>query len=178
MAAQWTRGGRTEVFALGQYTTGDTTKTSVLGAEIRVADFRAFGFGLGYNLNDHLNLNLDMFFSSTDITGIYMAPGLLMEFWAETDITGWDLNLDFNLLKRCITPLVTGGIGFINLSSDSSLGSINETDFSYALGVGFRWDATDHFLVKGMYKAAWTELEDTEGSIMLDGINIHVGYMF
>ncbi len=63
-AQEWSRKGKGEIFALGQYMGGDTTSSS--GATAEIDDTVAGGFGFGYNFNDHLNLNADLFFSSTD----------------------------------------------------------------------------------------------------------------
>ena len=34
------------------------------------------------------------------------------------------------------------------------------------------------FLVKAIYKATWTKLEDTDNSLLLDGIALSIGYTF
>ncbi len=168
-AQEWSRKGKGEIFALGQQMDDDTTTVS--GIEVEVDDTIVGGFGIGFNFNDHLNLNMDMFFGSTDL----IANGY---FKVDTDLLGMDFNLDYNILKSRFTPMITGGIGFINFSGDVSGYDFDETDFSYNLGVGFRWDITDHFLFKGIYRFTWTELEDTDDSIMLDGISLSIGYLF
>ena len=168
-AQEWSRKGKGEIFALGQQMTGDTTTETItgLGIELEVDDTIVGGFGIGFNFHDHLNLNMDMFFGSTDL--IIKGYGA-----TDTDLLGMDFNLDYNILKSRFTPMITGGIGFINFSGSG----FDETDFSYNLGAGFRWDITDHFLIKGIYRATWTELEDTDDSILLDGISLSIGYVF
>ena len=75
--------------------------------------------------------------------------------------------------------MITGGIGFINFRGDWGPGfDFNETDFSYNVGGGFRWNITDHFLIKAIYKATWTKLEDADSSFLLDGIAVSIGYTF
>lgn len=171
-AQDWSRKGKGEIFALGQQMTGDTT--TGLGIELEVDDTIVGGFGMGFNFHDHLNLNMDMFFGSTDL----IAKGYGATVKADTDLFGMDVNLDYNILKSRFTPMITAGIGFINFSGDVSGYDFDETDFSYNLGAGFRWDITDHFLIKGIYRVTWTELEDTDDSITLDGISLSVGYLF
>ena len=171
-AQEWSRKGKGEIFALGQQMTGDTT--TGLGIEVEVDDSIVGGFGIGFNFHDHLNLNMDMFFGSTDL--IAKGPGTTVK--TDTDLLGMDFNLDYNILKSRFTPMITGGIGFINFSGDFSGYDFDETDFSYNLGAGFRWEITDHFLIKGIYRVTWTELEDTDDSIMLDGISLSIGYLF
>ena len=168
-AQEWSRKDKGEIFVLGQQMTGDTTTETItgLGIEVEVDDTTVGGFGIGFNFHDHLNLNMDMFFGSTDL--IIKGYGA-----TDTDLLGMDFNLDYNILKSRFTPMITGGIGFINFSGSG----FDETDFSYNLGAGFRWDITDHFLIKGIYRATWTELEDSDDSIMLDGISLSIGYLF
>ena len=111
-----------------------------------------------------------MFFGSMDLTAT--AGSLTIE--DDCTLFGWDVNIDINILKYQFTPLVTGGIGFINFSGDD----FDETDFSYNIGIGFRWDITDHFLMKGMYRSTWTELEDTDDNVQFDGVSVALGYIF
>lgn len=153
---------------------GDTT--TGLGIEAEVDDTTVGGLGIGHNFHDHLNLNMDMFFGSTDI--IFKGYGRTLKL--DTNLFGMDINLDYNILKGRFTPMITGGIGFINFSADGGTTSsdVSETDFSYNLGAGFRWDVTDHFLIKGIYRLTWTELEDSDGSILLDGVSLSIGYVF
>lgn len=171
-AQEWSRKDKGEIFALCQHMSGDTT--SGLGIEMEVDDTTVGGFGIGSNFNDHLNLNADMFFGSTDMIG--RAYGVTVT--ADTYLFGMDFNLDVNILKSRFTPMVSGGIGFINFTGDFNGGDFDETDFSYNLGAGFRWDVTDHFLIKGIYRATWTKLEDTDDSILLDGVSLSSGYVF
>lgn len=89
-----------------------------------------------------------------------------------------DFNLDVNILKSRFTPMVSGGIGFIRFTGGFNGGAFDETDFSYNLGWGFRWDVTNHFLIKAIYRATWTKLEDSDESILLDGISLGIGYVF
>ena len=109
------RTGRREIFGQVQLMKGD--KTTGLNTQLSIDDFIAFGLGYGFNINEHLNINLDLFFTKTDYSAInFWAP-----FFIDEDVTiqGYDLNLDINLLKSQITPLMTGGIGSINFSGAS-----------------------------------------------------------
>lgn len=175
-AQEWSRKNKAEIFGLGQRMSGDTT--TGLGIELEIDDTTVGGFGLGVNLSDNLNVYWDMFFGSTDFTG--RSAGSTRR--ADTDLFGIDFNLDLNILKSRFTPMITGGFGFINFSG-TWLGGypstmFDETDFSYNLGAGFRWDVTNHFLIKAIYRATWTKLEDTDKSIQLDGISVSIGYVF
>lgn len=180
IAQEWSRKGRGEVFVLGQSMSGDTTTGTVAGLRptIELDDTIVGGLGYGFNFNDFININTGLYFGSTDITG--RVSGVTLT--GDTNLFGWDLNLDINFLKTRFTPLMTGGIGFINFNGswNSAVGSedFSETDFSYNLGGGFRWDVSDHFLIKALYKATWTKLQDTDNNIMFNGVSLSIGYVF
>ncbi len=172
-AEEWSRKGKREVFAIGQYMRGDTTTS--LGITLELDDMFAGGIGAGYNYNDHINLNFDLLFTSTDVT----AKGFGSTLEGDSTLIGWDVNLDINILKSRITPMITGGIGFIRFDGEYETGTpFEETDFSYNVGGGVRCDVTDHFLIKAIYRATWTKMEDTDEAILLDGITLNVGYIF
>jgi opacity protein-like surface antigen len=180
-AGEFSRRNKIEIFAFGQQMNGDETSASDFDFEAEFDDTIVGGIGIGFNFHDHLNLNMDMFFGSTDL--ILRGYGITAE--ADTDLFGMDLNLDYNILKSRFTPMITGGIGFIYFSSDkvSSGGNeasvdADEADFSYNIGAGFRWDITDHFLMKGIYRFTWTKMDDTDDRLMFDGVTLSIGYVF
>ena len=126
-------------------------------------------------VDENVNMNVDIFFASTDLTG----TALGVEVKGDTAVVGYDINLDVNILKNNFTPMLTGGLGFMSFSGDiDGGGDFSETDFSYNLGFGFRWEATENFLIKGLYKATWTKLEDTDENLMLDGISVILAYVY
>ncbi len=150
-AQEWSRKGKGELFGLGQSMSGDTT--SGLGITMKLGDTTVGGFGFGYNYNDNLNLNWDMFFGSTEITN----KGFGVTLKSDSTLIGLDLNLEAYILKSRFTPMLIGGIGWINFSGDVEGFPFNETDFSYNFGAGFRWDITDHLLIKGIYRSTSTK---------------------
>lgn len=180
IAEEWSRKGKGEIYVLGQSLEGDTT-TGTIGGLTQVIEFDdtiVGGLGFGLNFNDHLNLNTTLFFGSMDMTGRVSD----IQINGDTDLFGWDVNMDINILKTRFTPLLTGGIGYIIFdgSWEGPYGDsdFSETDFSYNLGGGFRWDVHDHFVIKALYKATWTELEDADDNVMFDGISLSIGYVF
>ncbi len=170
--AQWSRSGKADVFAFYRHGGNDSVREGPV--QIRLSDFNVFGAGVGYNFNDHFNVNANLHYGSTDLRGRVINNSVT----ADSDVFGGDFNLDFHPLKTRITPLFSGGIGFINFNGDVNGVDFNETDFSYNLGAGLRWDATDHLLVKALYRLTWTELEGTSDNLLLDGIELTVGLLF
>lgn len=169
-AQEWSRKGKGEIFGVIQTMSGD--KTTFSGAYYETGemdDTTAYGFGFGWNLNDHLNLNTDLLFGFTDITQTRGATTVT----SDTDLFIWDINLDYNILKDRLTPMVTGGIGFIRFSGVV----YDEVGFSYNFGAGLRWDVRDNLSIKAMYRGTWTEWEYGD-RMLLDGITVSIACMF
>ena len=164
--------GGSELFGLIQQMNGD--ETTGIGLSMEISSSTGFGLGYGHNLNENLNINFDIFFSSADIT----ASAFGITITGDSSLISMHINLDYNILQSRITPVITGGIGFINFSSDFVGDTFDETDFSYNLGAGLRFDISENFFIKGFYRPIWTKLQDTDETIMLGGISIILGYMF
>jgi len=173
-AQEWSRKGKGEFFGMVQTVGSLTVHSNIPGLEFtaKVDSTTLYGVGLGANINDHFNLNTDFLFGSQDWTAT----------WEDVTVTEgynlwlWDINLDYNVLKGRLTPLVIGGIGYLNISGED----VSEGHFSYNLGVGLRWDLTDNLSLKALYR--WTstsdELEDSDDKMELDGFSFGIAYMF
>lgn len=181
-AREWIRYGKGELFAFIQNIDGEEgTLDSLVPIEIKaeIKDTIIGGAGFGYNVNDHININSDIWFGPSDINIIFP----LAEFEVDVSLFGMNFNVDYNLLKKRFTPLVTGGIGFIYLyeyGSGDPANFINdsETSFSYNLGAGFRWDIYHDLTVKAVYKYHWTEFDDFKDKIKLNGFYLAIAYLF
>lgn len=175
-AQEWSRKGKGEFYIVGQFMGGDKTTADVYGEEFTMNfdDTIAGGLGYGYNVNDHFNINSDIFYGRSDIN----SDPYGIDVRADTDMSGVDVNLDFNILKSRLTPLITGGIGWVNFRGDFNGYDFNETDFSYNIGGGVRWDVTNYLLLKAAYRLLWTKLEDTKDSLRFDVITLNIGYIF
>lgn len=139
-AEEWSRKSKREFFLLCQYMGSDTT--THLGVALEFDSAAVGGLGVGLNLNDHLNLNSDLFIGSTNFT----ANGLGLTIKDDCTLVGWDVNLDLNMLKTHFIPMVTVGFGFITFNGDHHGGNFKETNYSYNLGGGFRWDKLEYRL--------------------------------
>ena len=171
------RARRAEFYLMGQYAGGDTV--SGLGLEAKLDSTSSAGLGLGYNLSSYLNFNWSMYYGQTKMKAqSYYGIPAYRRVSADTDVFAMDFNLDYNILKYPLTPVISGGIGFINYSGSVGIFDFNETDFSYNLGAGLRWDISRNFFIKAVYKATWTKLKDTDGTVCLDGPALFVGFVF
>ncbi len=112
----WSRAYRGELYPIIQVLGSDTTSFFGGGLSMETEVTPAFGAGMGLNWNDHLNLNTELLVGRMNTMGsIPSVPGTNVDL----DLTAWlwNINLDYNILKSRLTPLVTGGVGFIMLDN-------------------------------------------------------------
>ena len=178
-AEEWRRKGKTELFGTIQKMSSEEVKypfTHILPVTIDIESTTVYGVGYGQNLTDHWNVNTDLLFGSADAD--VKIAGITAEN-VEMDYILWDINVDYNIFKSRLTPLVTGGIGFMDYSVNTratGIGEVNESNFSYNLGAGVRWDVMDNLLLKVIYRSTWTEFDDNDQR--LEGVSLSVAYMF
>ena len=170
----YTRQGGVDIFLIGQQVLGDKTRATDAPIDLEVDNTFVFGGGVGVNLNDYINLNFDTWIGKTDIN----ARGTGFSSKTDSNLFGVDVNLDYHLFRGQLTPVFTGGIGFVKFSGSVAGLNFGETDFSYNLGGGIRWDISSNFFLKGIYRFTWTELEDTQNKLLLDGFSFSIGYVF
>lgn len=157
-----------EVFAVGQQMNGD--KTTGLGKQLELSNNFMGGIGAGLNIQN-FNLNMDFLFGSTEIT--------IDNAKLDSKLFLFDVNLDYSFFNYSISPIITAGLGSVNFSdSFVKIESLSENDFSYNAGFGLRLALSDQYLLKGLYRATWTKIKDTDNSVMFNGISIIVGYIF
>ena len=189
-AQEWSRKGKTEFFATVQrmgsekieYSYPDKLPMNIndqipFPVRLEMDSTNIYGFGFGYNLSDHWNINTDLLFGSAD------ADVKIIDVTVETPDMNyilWDINVDYNILKSRFTPLVTAGIGLMNFSIDTTthVGKVYENNFSSNLGAGIRWDVKDNLLLKVIYRYTWTEVRDADNDQKYDGVSVSVAYMF
>ena len=180
-AEEYSRKGKAELFGAIQEMGSEEVEypfTHILPVTIDIDSTTVLGIGYGYNLTDHWNVNTDLLFGSADAD--VQISGLTVET-EDMDYILWDINVDYNILKRRLTPLVTGGIGLMDFGIDTTalgVGKVHESNFSYNLGAGIRWDVKDNLLLKVIYRSTWTELRDADADQRYDGVSVSVAYMF
>jgi len=180
-AQGWNRKGKTELFGNIQILGSEEVKytfTDILPVKLDIDSTAIYGFGYGYNMTDHWNINTDLLFGSAD------TDVKIVETKAETvdmDYILFDINLDYNFWKSRFTPLVTGGVGIMDYSIDTTatgVGDVDESDFSYNLGAGIRWDIKDNLLLKMIYRSTWTDFDDADNKMQYNSFCINIAYMY
>ena len=180
-AQGWSRQGKTELFGTIQMIGSEEiryTFTDKMPVNLDIDSAAIYGIGYGYNITDNWKFNANLLFGSAD------TDVKVIETTAETedmDYILFDINLDYNFWKSRFTPLVTGGIGIMDFSIDTTVPDVwdvDESSFSYNLGAGIRWDIEDNLLLKVMYRSTWTELDDADQDLQYDSFGLSIAYMY
>ncbi|RKZ52534.1 MAG: hypothetical protein DRR16_27725 [Candidatus Parabeggiatoa sp. nov. 3] len=171
------RQGKTEGYLIFQPTSGDSIGSDSF-FEQKTDDTTFIGFGMGVNgKNGGLNLNTEFVYGSTNILYEFSdgrGTSETAKSW-DLSILGASLNADYNFLKSRLTPFLTAGVGWYYFSFDIPGGYdilLAGSEFSYSVGGGARWDITDKFFMKGLYKMTSTS------SFSFNGISLNLGYVF
>jgi hypothetical protein len=161
---EYSRKGKWEVYGMGLY-------DYISPADVSV-DVYCAGVGVGYNFIDQLNAHFEFIAggaSASDNTSFSIFSGNL-------SVYGGDIGLDYNILKKPLTPFVGIGLGYWRFSSgDAYQGYL----LAYA-GLGLRWDINDRWFAKAEYRlssmttVSLGEDVDTAGN----GIFLSAGYKF
>ena len=182
---EWSRKGKTELFGIIQKMNSEEVIypfTDILPVKLDIDSTTIYGIGYGHNLTDHWNINMDLLYgyADTDVKIVHDVIDVTVGT-EEMDYILWDINFDYNIFKSRFTPLITGGIGFMDFSINTKatgIGEVNETNFSCNLGAGVRWDIRDNILLKAIYRSTWTEFNDTDEDLRYEGVSVSVAYMF
>lgn len=179
---EWSRKGKSEFFGTIMWfgsENADFSPQNSLPVRLDFDSTTVYGVGYGYNFTDHWNMNTDLLFGTAD-TDIIIAD-IYKVGTEDMDYVIWNVNLDYNILKGRLTPVVTGGLGFVNFSiktNTEAVGEIHESNFSGNLGAGVRWDIRDNILLKAIYKSTWTTINHSDNDQRFDGVSFSVAYMF
>jgi len=171
----WSRAYRGELYPIVQMLGGDTVTTFNGVRQLETDDTPVFGAGMGLNLNDHLNINTEFLLGSM---GSAQGPAHIPDSAEDLNVGVWlwNLNLDYNILKSRLTPLVTGGFGLFRVHEGSE--HISETHWSYNVGAGGRWDITNSIALRVIYRLTWTRFENTDDPFQFDGVTANLIFMF
>jgi len=177
---------RTDLYGVGQYLHSESiTFEGPLGDfDLEMNDTGLGGFGFAYHFNTYLSLRGEFMFGSTAFQGhVPTSGGMLVAVDQDAFIHTGRVNLDYNILNRRLTPFFTAGIGYQYLETElSHLPPVNycwwdpwwgwicttgepvavETDFTWNVGGGVRWDITDQFFMKALGGANWVQYGDAK----------------
>jgi opacity protein-like surface antigen len=192
----FSRMNKFEVYGLGEYLHQDNTSFSdpYLGnVTMKMDDTGLGGVGVAYHFNDFFSLRSDFMFGEATLhtlgpNGTEVAPS------QSAFLQSGRVNLDYNMINRRLTPVLTAGIGYQYLQIDNSQtyfiqgphggfyatdnNFYYETDFTWNVGAGFRWNVTDQFFIKVMGGAQWLQYSGANNiTTQLEGFFV-LGWMF
>ncbi|HVR37165.1 MAG TPA: outer membrane beta-barrel protein [Methylomirabilota bacterium] len=185
------RSGSLDIYGTGGYMDGDTARYSDFGVRLDVDGTAVGGIGAAYHFTDHVSLGFELRFGEMRISSRGASPDTADDF----AVADGRLNVEYQVLATRFTPVLAGGIGFFSFShydddvicfTDSTGRSFcfydtthrYEVNFAGNVGVGFRWDVTDHLFLKVMGGSTWTRLEDSDGHVRFDHITASIGASF
>ena len=194
---------KTELYGIGQYLhSGNINYHSPNGGDLtlKMDDTGLGGFGIAYHFNTFLSVRADfMFGGATFSANVPTDTGGTVGIKQDAFIQTGRVNLDYNMINRRLTPVLTAGIGYQYLEAEipnsapittcwyspwwgwvctSGYPVYYETDFTWNAGAGLRWDVTDHFFVKAMAGANWLQYSGGKGiTTQIEGI-FSIGWTF
>jgi opacity protein-like surface antigen len=192
----FSRVNKLEVYGLGEYLHQDNTTFNdpyYGNVTMKMDDTGMGGVGVAYHFNDFFSVRADFMFGEATLHT--QGPDGMDIMPTQTAFlqTG-RINLDYNMINRRLTPVLTAGIGYQYLEIDQSQsfsfqdyhGSYSvtensyyyETDFTWNVGAGFRWNITDQFFIKAMVGPQWLEYNGANGiTTQIEGFFV-IGWMF
>jgi opacity protein-like surface antigen len=196
------RANKSEVYGIGQYLHSSDISYNGPGGNVKVHmnDTGLGGFGFAYHINDFLSLRSDFMFGSATFSGDYPTQtGGTANIKQDAFIQTGRFNIDYNMINRRLTPILTAGIGYQYLQTElqnvppqticwwdpwwgwiceTSSAMAWETDFTWNVGAGFRWNITDALFVKVMGGANWLQYSGANGiTTQIEGI-FSIGWTF
>ncbi|HEX4987050.1 MAG TPA: outer membrane beta-barrel protein [Burkholderiales bacterium] len=196
------RGGRWDLDLHLQYNDSKSI-TSDHGSTAEVDDSVGWGFGLGYNFNDHWGLEFNASWSTPDYTAT-IAPGpgngaAARQSSGIMNIAAASLNGTYNFLSSAFTPFVTAGIGATYVDTNVPDGpptstcwqdpwwgyycgtvapSKADTYFSYNAGAGLRWDSKQALFLRALVSEQWVDVGGGVGTPGFLQVRFDVGVRF
>ncbi|MDQ8038544.1 MAG: outer membrane beta-barrel protein [Pedobacter sp.] len=171
------------------------------GAKAETDSDVGWGFGFGFNVDENLsfagNFNwADLDYQGTGISGI---NGSTFDADGELEISTLNFNATYNILRKSFTPFVSAGIGATYIDTNipnglaypvcwwdpwygyycgTAVPTKDETDFSYNIGAGLRWDVVDNFFIKASANRLWIDASGNIGHPSFISYAVDFGFRF
>ena len=173
------------------------------GSTLDVGDDVGATFTFGYRMNPHLEVNFALDYQSANYNATIQSadtpPALSVDVKGDYEAFTPRVNVNYNFLDGAITPYVTGGIGWSFIDTNIPNGRVEvgcwwdpwygqvcvpvqdtrSTDaFTYQLGAGVRWDASDNWSMRFAYEKHWYDFDNASGSADFDELKLGVVYRY
>ena len=157
------------------------------GSKVDLDATWGFGFGFGYNLSDHFQLNGLFSWAARNYRATVVPatpPGAPKQYSGTEYSSTFSLNGIFYILPGDISPFVAAGVGWTYIDTGIPNGNYGstcwwdpwygyicnggyptktESDWSYTIGVGVRFDLSRQFSLQPSYNKAWINLQNAGG---------------
>ena len=175
-ADEFARAGLYNVSVSGQYLASDAANVVIDGvqASAQLEGVVGGGLGVGYDITDHFALNIDVWGGGGDLK-VEAAGRSLSE---GVTAFGGNVALDWNILKSRFTPFLSANLGFLSLSGDGGGLPASETDLTYGVGGGLRWDISEHWSAKATYRINWTQFQGFDETSLVHMASVGLGFRF
>jgi opacity protein-like surface antigen len=164
----------------------DATVNGQGGSHAKINDDFGFGFGAGYNPNDHFQIGGLFNWSSRSYDAtVVRNDGTSAEYGNYMEIATLALNGTYYILDSNFTPFVTGMLGYTwidtNIQEGPSSGycwwdpwygyvcsyyvpTKTEDEWTYGAGLGVRYDFNKAFSMQCSYNRSWVDFENSDGT--------------
>ena len=169
------------------------------GSKLSIEDDLGWGFGVGYNLNERLNIGGFVSWRTLDYTSTIVNqtdPGDTQRYSGWLDTGNFAASAVFNLLPKAFTPYVQGTVGWAmvdtNIPSGISTGcwwdpwwgyicdgyatTYGEDGVAYSLGGGVNFQPANILFVRVGYDRMWVEMDDAAD--YFDMFRVDVGFLY
>lgn len=170
------------------------------GSGIEIDSSVGWGFFLGWNWTESVNFSYTFMMNKPKYVATIIPDDLLnqpIEIGYKMSKMDHRFNATYNILKRSFTPFVTAGIGYTKLDSNIPRGineaacwwdpwygyicatnwkTFEQSEFTYNVGVGVRWDFSDYIFSKAAYSKEFLSLDN--GSLNFDYLSVEMGLLF
>jgi opacity protein-like surface antigen len=181
LSDDWQRGGKEDFLFTFQSMEPATMRGQAAGINVAIDMDRTYagGFEGGWNISNYLQLGLDVYLGGNSATA--SSPSSSVVLHSSVLFLALYGRMDINILPYRFTPLVTGGVGVRRMGGawKSEVGvdsTFDETNFSWEGGVGVRWNVTDRFLMKAMYRFMWVNVDGASSPLRMDGFTLGIGF--
>ena len=169
------------------------------GSKLSVEDDLGWGFGVGYNLNERLNIGGFVTWRTLDYTATIINqddPSDIKHYSGWLDTGNFAASAIFNLLPKAFTPYVQGTVGWAlvdtNIPSGISGGcywdpwwgyicgnyatTFGEDGVAYSLGGGLSLQPLDIMFLRVGYDRMWIDMDGAAKTA--DMIRVDAGFLY
>jgi len=183
------REGRWEGSFLVNYQNGQD-ESYQSGSAIDIDSVAGWGFTFGWNWTSKVNLSYSFMVNKPDYSAVIVPDGGVPQT-IDHELSKYSnhFNATYNFLDGDFTPFVIGsnvadGLPEVGCWWDPWWGYIcyqdwdtySETEFTYKLGAGFRWDFDSSMFTRAAYTREFVSVKG--GDLNFDMATLEIGWMF